>query len=94
MTFAVSDADPGAAALFVIGSGRGTTREFGPGCVLRINPVLAVSAVPIDGAGQATIPFPVTAAMVGETRTFQLFVRGPSGPYSGSFTNAIEVVVR
>lgn len=93
LTMRVTDGNPGANALFVMGAGMGTRREFGPGCVLRIHPVLSITPLLLDGAGQATLPVPITPAMAGQTRTFQVFVRAPGGAYVGAFTNALEVRV-
>ncbi|MEZ6016108.1 MAG: Ig-like domain-containing protein [Planctomycetota bacterium] len=91
LTLNVTGGAPGANALLVMGSGFGTQREFGPGCVLRVQPVLLISPVLIDGAGNASVQVPITAAMSGQLRTFQVVVRAPGNGYIGAFTNGLEV---
>jgi hypothetical protein len=93
LRMSVTDGNPGANALLVMGSGIGNAREFGPGCVLRVQPVLLVTPLLLDGAGQATVPVPIVPAMAGQERMFQVFVRAPGGGYVGAFTNALRVSV-
>ncbi|MFT6110222.1 MAG: hypothetical protein ACJA2W_003147 [Planctomycetota bacterium] len=93
LTLTVTGGPPGANALLAIGSGFGNKREFGPGCVLRIFPVAQIRPLLLNGAGVGTIQVPVTAAMTGQLRTMQVFVRDPAGGYPGTFTNALEVHV-
>lgn len=93
LQLAVTQGNPGANALLVVGTGLATQREFGPGCVLRIQPVLSISPLLLDATGAATIPFQVTAAMAGQRRTCQVFVRAPGGGYVGAFTNALDISI-
>ncbi|QDV05377.1 hypothetical protein Poly30_08740 [Planctomycetes bacterium Poly30] len=93
LTLTVSNGMPGANAIFAMGTGFGNRREFGPGCVLRIQPVTQLLPLVLDGSGMATLQVPITAAMSGQLRTMQVFVRAPAGGFPGTFTNALEVHV-
>lgn len=89
----VSGGNPGANCLLAIGTGVGLTREFGPGCVLRVFPTVQILPFVLDGSGNAVVQVPVTAAMAGQRRTFQALVRAPGNGYVGAFTNALDVHV-
>lgn len=64
---------------------------FNGGTLLLGLPRTRIASFLLDGAGTASIPVPISPAMVGTEQNFQAFFRDPGSPQVYAITNAVHV---
>ena len=84
----------GATAFLVIGTDRGT-QMLGGGCVLRVNPILAIMPLPLTGSGPGNggfqLPLTIPSGAASGTLTLQAFQRDPGPGHILFGTNGLEL---
>lgn len=95
VTFHLENGDGGAAALLIVGTDK-LEVELGPGCMVRVLPIVALlpKTLSAGGPGEGHTDFDLTLPPnLSGSLTFQGFVLRPAAPYVGTFTNGLEVRV-
>ncbi len=82
---------PGASGIWFSG-GAPAAAPFQGGTLLAMRPLRREGQFVFDFLGGVSIPVPVTPAMVGTTRHYQLWFQDPGDPFGVGLSNAVRIV--
>ncbi|MBL8756568.1 MAG: hypothetical protein JNK15_24955 [Planctomycetes bacterium] len=91
-TFALQNGLPGSVAVLGLGLGQASIPVLG--CDLLLGSVLGTVAIPFDGSGAGSFPFPLPLGSTGIEFTAQAFALDPSGPQGFTASNGLLVKVQ